>query len=234
MLAGGDEVKFFRRVEQKYILDKNTYEKLLQEIEDSIIEDKYFYSEICSVYFDTDKNNLIINAMEKPIYKEKFRLRSYGVATMNDKVFLEIKKKFKEETSKRRVEVTLKDFWNYYHEGIFPLQVDEEIMKEIDYGFKKYCLVPKLFICYERYSYCGKKDKNLRITFDFNMQYRKKNLNLLTKDNTKFLVERDVYIMEIKTLDSIPLWLIRALDRLKIYPMGFSKYKEAYIKDFHR
>ena len=66
------------------------------------------------------------------------------------------------------------------------------------------------------------------------MQYRKKNLNLLTKDNTKLLVERDVYIMEIKTLDSIPLWLIRALDRLKIYPMGFSKYKEAYIKDFHR
>lgn len=223
-------MKFFRRVEQKYILDRIQYEQILKEIEDFIEKDKYFYSDICSVYFDTKDSDLIIQAMERPEYKEKFRLRSYGTVTINDKVFLEIKKKFKEETSKRRVEISLKDFWNYYNKNVFPRNCDEEIMKEIDYGFKKYKLVPKIFICYERYSYCGKKNNNLRITFDFNIRYREDNLDLLTKNDTKKLMDKELYIMEVKTLDSMPFWLIRVLNNLKIYPMGFSKYKEAYVK----
>ena len=59
--------------------------------------DKYnkngqFYS-ISNIYYDTDDNRLIRSSIEKPVYKEKLRMRSYGTPNAHDKVFLEIKKK---------------------------------------------------------------------------------------------------------------------------------------------
>lgn len=35
---------------------------------------------------------MIRNSIEKPIYKEKLRLRSYGTPSADDKVFIELKK----------------------------------------------------------------------------------------------------------------------------------------------
>ena len=77
----------FQRVEQKYILTREIKDKLLSKISGHIKEDKYFESTICNIYFDTKNNDLIINSLEKPTFKEKLRLRSYGIPNIYSDVF---------------------------------------------------------------------------------------------------------------------------------------------------
>ena len=48
------------------------------------------------------------------------------------------------------------------------------------------------------------------------------------------VIDKNTYIMEIKSLDSLPLDLSRLLAKLKIYPRSFSKPKHAYLKSLER
>jgi len=55
-------------------------------------QDKYGRPTIRNLYFDTDHYRLIRRSIEKPTYKEKLRLRSYGSAASDSPVFVELKK----------------------------------------------------------------------------------------------------------------------------------------------
>lgn len=219
----------FKRVEQKYLLTKEQYTKLFEMIKDNIEKNKYFEATMCNLYFDTDNNDLIINSIEKPPYKHKIRLRSYGVPTLEDDVFLEVKSKYKSIVGKRRIKLKLKDFYEFYENNVYDKK--SQIMKELAYLFNLYDLKPSYFIYYDRKSYMGKEDENLRITVDSNLRSRKTDLSLELGDWGKLYFTEESYIMEIKTLDSMPLWLTRSLSNLKIYPVSFSKYGSIYKKD---
>lgn len=223
-------MEYFRRIEQKYILTKSEFEQVVDALSEYVDKDDYYESNICSVYFDNSNNDLIINSLDSPLYKEKIRIRSYGIVNDKGKIFLELKKKYKSVTYKKRVKMTLEEFWDYYEKDIIPDGCNNLSMKEIDYCFNKYKLIPKMFVCYDRYSYIDKKNKSIRITFDYNIKYRGNHLNLDCNRYLEDLVDDDTYIMEIKTLDGIPLWFSNTLTKLKLYPGGFSKYKEAYIR----
>ena len=105
-------------------------------------------------------------------------------------------------------------------------------MKELDYLIQYYDLKPKMYIAYDRKSYKGKEDNNLRITIDSNLRSRDSNLRLDYGDKGEKYFKEEYYIMEIKTLGSLPLWLVKSLSRLKIYPTSFSKYGSIYKKHF--
>lgn len=219
----------FQRVEQKYVLTKDQKENLLKEIDEHIEKDKYFESTICNIYFDTKNNDLIINSLEKPTFKEKLRLRSYGTPNIYSDVFLEIKEKYKGIVGKRRIKLKLKDFYSYLKKKKY--DETNQIMKEINYYFEFHKLKPSIFIGYDRQSYKGIEDAELRITFDNNLRSRKDNLMLEYGDFGELFFDDDTYIMEIKTLGAMPLWLVRALSELKIYPTSFSKYGSIYKKE---
>ena len=104
-------------------------------------------------------------------------------------------------------------------------------MNEINYYFKYYDLKPAIYIAYDRLSYCGVDDNSLRITIDSNLRSRNSDLNLELGDAGKCYFKDKNYIMEIKTLGSMPLWLVRSLSELKIYPTSFSKYGSIYQKE---
>ena len=216
----------FRRYEEKYLLTEDEKNKLFESISKYLDKDEYFESTICSIYFDNDNNDLIINSMEKPTYKDKVRLRSYGVPTINDYVFLEIKNKYKGVVGKRRIKIKLKDFNDYLnHKNDLN---NSQIKKELDYLFKYYNLKPSIFIGYDRLSFVGKSCDYLRITLDSNLRSRCNNLNLEYGDKGDAYFKENYYIMEIKTLGSIPLWLTRSLNNLGIFPTSFSKYGNFY------
>lgn len=221
------DINVFRRVEKKYLLTKNQYDDLMNKIKPYIEVDTYDYSVICNVYFDTDDFLLINRSIEKPIYKEKVRLRSYGVPTKDTKVFLEIKKKYKGIVGKRRISVPLKSIYSYLNTGKYPY-ADKQIMDEIDYCFRLYDLKPKVFIAYDRHSYKGIDNSNFRLTFDQNIRSRTEDLFLEKGDHGTLLLNADEYLMEVKTLDSYPLWFTKILSDLKIYPKSFSKYGNVY------
>lgn len=220
----------FKRKEEKYLLDKNKKELLLEKISKHIEKDEYHQSTICNIYFDNDNNDLIINSIEKPLYKDKVRLRSYNIPNINDYVYLEIKNKYKGIVGKRRIKIKLQDYYNYIENNDY--DKNNQIMKEIDYLFKYYKLKPKMYIAYDRESYKGIIDNNLRITIDKKLRSRREKLKLDYKDTGERYFTNDYYIMEIKTLGSIPLWLVKTLSELKIYPTSFSKYGSIYKKYF--
>ena len=220
----------FKRVEKKYILDSEKYNEFLKVIIPYMEVDQYGLSKICNIYFDTETDELVRRSNEKPPYKEKLRLRSYGVPQAGDRVYLEIKKKYAGIVYKRRISMTLSEAEDYLLGGVYPAK-DSQILREIDYFLKFYKPVPKLYLAYDRTAWYGKKDKELRITFDSNIRSRRENLSLGCGDKAGLLYEKEYYLLEIKASGAYPLWLAKALTDLSIYPASFSKYGAIYKKE---
>lgn len=216
----------FRRVENKYMFNEEVYNKLISKIKYYIKEDIYPKYTICNIYMDNNNFDLINNSIEKPLFKEKVRIRSYGNPKLNDNVYLEVKKKFDGVVSKRRTKLKLKDLYKYLSND---LDINgNQNFKEIDYIIKKYLLKPKYYIAYDRIAFLAKDNNELRITFDTNIRSRTDYLRLELGDSGKLLFKDKKYIMEVKTIGSIPLWLSHILSELKIYPCSFSKYGSIY------
>ena len=72
-----------------------------------LLLDRYGRTPIFSLYYDTPDSRLIRASLEKPAYKEKIRLRSYGPADASSPVFLELKRKAEGVVYKRRVQTSL-------------------------------------------------------------------------------------------------------------------------------
>lgn len=218
----------FKRVEKKFLLTEEEYTELFNRIEKNLIRDKYYESTICNIYFDNQNNDLLINSLEKPVYKHKVRLRSYGIPSLDDDVFLEIKSKYKKVVGKRRIKLKLKEFKKYQRTKKYT--GNDQIMREIDYLFKLYDLKPLYYVAYDRKCYVGANNEHLRITIDTNLRSRRDHLSLEYGDKGEKYFQDNMYIMEIKTLGAMPLWLVRNLSELKIYTRSFSKIGNVYIK----
>ena len=83
----------FKRYKLKYVLTPAQYEAVLARAAARLRPDEYGRTAIQSLYYDTDDFRLIRRSIEKPEYKEKLRLRSYGLAGADDRVFLELDRK---------------------------------------------------------------------------------------------------------------------------------------------
>lgn len=221
--------KVFKRVEIKYVLNKDEKEKLLNKINSYLEEDEYFKSTICNIYFDNDNNDMIVSSIEKPLFKEKIRVRCYNEPNIDSNVFFEIKNKYKGVVGKRRIKMTMKEYYDLIENKKY--DENSQILKEIVYHLNYYDLKPKIFIAYDRICYRSIGDNNLRITFDCNLRSRNDNLRLELGSQGKEYFDEKSYIMEVKTLNSLPMWLVKVFSELKIYPKSFSKYGNIYKKE---
>ncbi len=219
----------FERYEKKYILTSAQYKELREHLNEFMQIDEYGLHTISNIYFDTDTFELIRASIERPIYKEKFRLRSYGIPGQNDAVFLELKKKYKGVVYKRRVSMTLQQAMGYLENRNYA-EEKTQILTEIDWFFKIYDPVPKVYIAYDRIALFGKEDSNLRITFDSNIRWRDHDLDLSKGDYGDAIMNPNCFLMEIKIPGAMPLWLSHLLTKLKIYSNSFSKYGTCYQK----
>ena len=217
----------FQRYEKKYILNQLQLEQVKHILENKFVVDRYGVHTICNIYYDTDQYDIIRRSIEKPIYKEKFRLRSYGIPSENDNIFLEIKKKYKGIVYKRRENMNLYYAMQYLEKQEKPLEMSQ-ILKEIDYFLYYYQPKPKVYIAYDRIAFGGLQENNLRITFDQNIRYRFHDLHLQNGDYGEQLLPEGYCLMEIKIHNAFPLWLTRALNELSIFPSSFSKYGTIY------
>ena len=222
----------FERYEKKYIIMKEQYERLLSKLTGEVQEDVYSHYTISNVYFDTQDYELIRKSLEKPLYKEKLRLRSYIVPKEQDQVFVEIKKKFDSVVYKRRTAMTLKEAEAYLYNGTHP-DIDCQVMKELDWFTAKYYLLPAVYLAYDRTAFRGVEDPELRITIDDNIRYRENNLKLSAGSAGKTLLPEDKLLMEIKVPGRMPLWLSHILSQEKIFSDSFSKYGTYYQQNTH-
>ena len=215
------------RTEVKYILSKEQVAYLRERLKPFMVEDEYGLSTIASLYFDTPDYRLIRTSLEKPKFKEKIRLRSYGIATPTSTVYLELKRKSMGIVYKRRAATTIEETRRFFAgEGDVP--GDGQISREIKYFRDFYgTLVPAMMIIYDRIAY-KQINGDLRLTLDFNPRYRQDDLELTREMYGKPLLPEGSAILEVKIQDACPLWLAKILDEGKIYKGSFSKYGEAY------
>lgn len=234
-------IETFNRVEEKYIITKDLYEQLVKEFGDKMVCDEYsadgkFY-QIANIYYDTVDDNLIRTSLRKPKYKEKVRLRAYGVPCRDTKVFLELKKKFKGVVNKRRSQLTLEEAYSFsatHQLSQMHSYMNIQVLKELQYAFDIYDLLPKVYIAYKRRAFFGANDSELRITFDKEIVTRRELIGLENGVFGNLLLPKNYLIMEVKYIGRMPLWLTALIEKYQIKKSSFSKYGSEYKKQLEK
>lgn len=224
----------FKRYEMKYLLTRRQKEKVLAAMQPYMELDAYGRSTIRNIYYDTDTYRLARKSLERPIYKEKLRVRSYSAAAPGDKVFVELKKKFEGVVYKRRIHIREKAAMDYLA-GRRTAPETGQITEEIDYFLQFYqTLAPKVFLSYEREAYYTGEPGEFRVTFDENILWRETDLSLGKGIYGTPILRQGQTLMEIKTPGSIPLWMGKVLSEEGIRKTSFSKYGNAYTEIYNR
>ena len=220
----------FNRLEKKFILTEEQYLRLKEEIDKRFDPDEYGETKICNLYYDTPDYILITRSIEKPVYKEKLRLRTYGIPTDTSLGFAEVKKKYNGVVYKRRIVLPLPQALDFLANK-YDIEKPTQISKELKYFLNFYKnLEPRIYISYDRSAFFCKEDKDFRITFDKNLTWRNYDLDLTKGSYGELLLENGQVLMEVKVSTAIPLWLVNILSELKVYTGSFSKVGTAFKK----
>ncbi len=238
------DIRVFKRYEKKYLLSSWQYSELIRKIGSTFVPDEYEESLVQNIYFDTDRCQLIRTSLEKPVYKEKLRLRYYNRLEREDKGYLEIKKKYKGIVYKRRESMYIQDALDFISNP--PDNPDTQIGKELAWSVKRYgALKPAMYLSYKRKAYVFRDNKDVRITFDTDIGYKcykvsceelRENYQNNSAESCEDIRENSLLsegqvLMEVKVPAAIPLQWVRAFEELKIYPTSYSKYGTAYTME---
>lgn len=216
----------FKRYEIKYQLTEEQCARLMKAMAPYMVPDEWGASTVCNVYYDTPTSLLIRRSLEKPTYKEKVRVRSYGVRKPSDPVFLELKKKCEGVVYKRRATMSAERAVAFLRgEGDPQTQIE----RELDFSIRRYGgLEPATFIAYDREAFYAHDDHEFRMTFDRRVRFRTEGLTLTQGDEGRQILDDGLVLLEVKTAGAMPLWLTRFLSEERLFKASFSKYGCAY------
>ena len=244
----------FERKEIKYLLSPGQYDRFQELAEGRLMPAEYPEAAVSSVYYDTPDDTLINRSLAGGTYKEKLRVRTYGSASAaaESPVFIEIKKKFKGITYKRRVRCTQAAADGFlsgmaYEQAIdaWPLPDAQEqaearsrtslqIAGEIAWMRDTYeDLRPKMRVSTHRLSFVGSDDPELRVTFDFATRWSQATSPMAphspgAADSWHAMFPGGECILEVKCCQAYPLWLVAVLGECGAHPQSVSKYGRAY------
>jgi len=230
-------IEVFSRYENKYLMDSRTflalYDRLLEHMElDAYNRNGQFYCN-SNIYYDTAQHTLVRNSLAKPKYREKLRIRAYGVPEPDAKVYLELKKKVFGIVNKRRTALRLGEAYEFVRTGRPPEPkgyMNKQVIAEIEYFLGRYELQPMVYLAYDRIALFSKDNRDLRITFDRNIRSRRCDLKLEHGDYGVPLLDDGQWLMEVKAEKTIPVWLAGLLSEHRMFKTSFSKYGNEYRK----
>lgn len=217
----------FERYELKYLVNRQQRDAMRELLSPRMEKDAFGDHTILSLYYDTPDFRIIRRSIEKPVYKEKLRLRCYGVPSMESKVYIEMKNKFNGIVYKRRTSMTLAEAYRFL---VGKNEPEGQIGREIACFLDRYPgIQPSMLLIGEREAYFGRLDEaSVRVTFDENIRYRTEQLDPMLDAPGIPLFGRNEFLMEVKLPGVMPLWLAQGLGKLRIYPTSFSKYGVAF------
>ena len=222
----------FKRREYKYLITREQGSALQQLISQYMSIDQHGEYLVQNLYYDTADWDIIRKSIEKPLYKEKLRLRFYDHYTPKSQGFLELKKKFDGVVYKRRIAFPLGEFKSR-SVGEIASANDSQISREIDFYLRQNQVSEKIYIAYKRITYTGIADKNFRITFDRDIFFRLNPLNTFDNYDPGIdhpILDQDRIVMEIKITGAMSLWLAQTFSENNIFPLSFSKFGVCYTK----
>ena len=217
----------FKRQEVKFMLTQAQFLLIYQIITKNVPPDRFGKYLVQSIYFDTNNWDVIRASIEKPVYKEKLRLRCYGVPGENSPVYLELKKKYKGMVHKRRIDFLMDDLKDKTPREIAATE-NSQVGRELDFYMRVMPVYEKAHISYNREAYTD--SNGLRVTFDTGIRFRTNMLDYQNPSGGLEVLPEGYTVMEVKTLGGMPLWLAHALSEFRIFPTSFSKYGTGYKK----
>lgn len=235
----------FERKEIKYLLSPTQYHMFRTLACAHLADAEYPEGAVTSIYYDTPDDTLINRSIQGGVYKEKLRVRLYGQATPSSTAFVEIKKKFKGITYKRRVACTVTAAQAFldgmdYTQAIerWPL-VDAaareaghsrqslQVAGEIAWMRDRYeNLKPKMAVLTHRRSFVDAENPELRITFDADVRWAR--ISDGKAGAVRPLFDGNERILEVKCARAYPRWLVDTLNQCGVHPQSMSKYGRAY------
>ena len=219
----------FERFELKYLLTPEQYRIMKAAADERLRPDEFGETTIQSLYFDTPDYRLVRASLEGPVYKEKLRVRCYGMNDDDRNVYIEMKRKSEGVVYKRRISCKEPEGLALFG-GSFP---DTQIGRELDYFRRIYeGIGPRILILSERAAFFD-PESDLRVTFDTGIRYRTTDLNFHTSAAGTDIIPPGYALMELKAGASYPLWLCRLLSDNNICKRSFSKIGAAYVHKFY-
>lgn len=219
---------FFKRYEKKYLITQEQGIAIQKIISRHMTPDCYGEYLVQNLYYDTENWNVMRTSIEKPLYKEKIRLRCYGVMNQDSVLFIELKKKYNGVVYKSRIAIPAKTLSDSSVRDVVSKDVSH-LSREINFYLQVNAVSEKIYISYLRIAFVGIADAMLRITFDRDVRFRLDCLKYTCPENGHVILPRDKMLMEVKTPGGMPLWLTRALCESEIFPTSFSKSGACYI-----
>lgn len=217
----------FKRYELKYLLDAEQYAAMREAMRGRMIPDAYGKSRVCNLYFDTPDFRIIRRSLEKPVYKEKLRLRSYGPVGADGTVFAELKKKYQSVVYKRRATMKRDGAMEFFRAPDPHTQIERELAYFLTVNPTA---EPMIWLSYAREAFFGANNPDFRMTFDTDVLARWDDLTLGGGIYGAPVLPQGKVLMEAKVADAMPLWLTNTLSAAGIRPTSFSKYGTAYLQ----
>jgi hypothetical protein len=233
------------RLEFKYLIDETTAARVCRELEPYCTLDRYGLNasraahspassyRVRSLYLDTP--TFAFHRAKERGDAERFKLRVRGYDG-RQVLYLEIKHRSADFVWKRRTGI---DARSLAETGREVTKLDQEtpqgrrVAEEFGQRVLSTAASPKLLVRYDRVAYSSDVDHYARVTFDRNIQFQQaEQWNLegrhgIWSDLQRHLIEEapnPLVIMEIKTIASIPRWLINVVHRHGLRRTSVSKY----------
>jgi len=222
----------FKRYEIKYLLTDEQRKRLAILMDYYMVPDEWGPSTVCNVYYDTPSRLLVRRSAEHPDYKEKVRIRSYGVKRSDAPVFVELKKKYDGVVYKRRCTMDVQRAQAMLSGHGDP---QTQIECELDFTCRRYGgLEPAFFIAYDREAFYAKDDHEFRMTFDRRIRSRTTDMRLDVSSDGEQYLEDGLNLLEVKAGGAIPLWLTEYLNGEGLFKARFSKVGVAWQRELEK
>lgn len=217
----------FKRYEKKYLVTRGQAAAFQAALARHMEPDLFGEYLVQNLYYDTEDWQVVRASIEKPLYKEKMRLRCYGAPHPESELYLELKKKYDGIVYKRRIALPAQAL---ERRGVREaLAADgSQIARELDCYMRANAPSERIYIAYRRTAFIGTGDPGLRVTFDDDVRFRLDLLDFSHPGVGGAILPRDKLLLEIKTFSAIPLWMARHLSEAGMFPTAFSKFGACY------
>ena len=230
------------RYEYKYYVHESKMDLLRSMIEPFMHLDSFAASQpdnqytVRSIYFDTPDFECYNTKIDGLKHRNKVRLRGYNTEAPENKVFLEIKRKYEGPIMKNRAFLKFKDVKDIF-KGASPdhfikeanLKPGEiEDIKRFFYNLHSRKMRPVVGVIYEREPYLSKVNNpvnNLRLTFDKNLRgIPYPTIDELYSEKKVRHARNGFFILEVKFNSHYPPWMTPIISMLCLTKESASKY----------
>jgi VTC domain len=190
---------------------------------------------VISEYYDTEDRHSYWQKIWGAGNRRRVRARVYGRpdGLIPPAAFIEIKHKLDSDGVKRRASLPLESL-RELSAGKIPAalleerrsKADRHVVAELNDLIVQGGARPVVQVRYDRMAYDSGPDGTIRVTFDTGLRCRFE-LKPLLPDDPDFplpVVDREIAVVEVKTIGAVPIWLREATARFRLQAQSMSKY----------